>query len=138
MEILIKKILREETESTRYMFFQNLQQMKRQCEMLLELNEDEVSSILENGHDWAQDHIAESKNSMDQVFDFIMNEIKGGNNILESEITEKQKKNTPTNPTLWKSCLNWAKSRYKVCPSAYCNGAAVKRYNSKGGKWEKK
>jgi acetyl-CoA C-acetyltransferase len=39
MEILIKKILREETESTRYMFFQNLQQMKRQCEMLLELNE---------------------------------------------------------------------------------------------------
>jgi len=138
MEILIKKILREETESNRYMFFQNLQQMKRQCEMLLELNEDEVSSILENGHDWAQDHIAESKNNMDQVFDFIMNEIKGGNNILESEITEKQKKNTPTNPTLWKSCLNWAKSRYKVCPSAYCNGAAVKRYNSKGGNWKKK
>ncbi len=138
MENLIKKILREETESNRYMFFQNLQQMKRQCEMLLELNEDEVSSILENGHDWAQDHIAESKNNMDQVFDFIMNEIKGGNNILESEITEKQKKNTPTNPTLWKSCLNWAKSRYKVCPSAYCNGAAVKRYNSKGGKWKKK
>jgi dsDNA-specific endonuclease/ATPase MutS2 len=138
MENLIKKILREETESNRYMFFQNLQQMKRQCEMLLELNEDEVSSILENGHDWAQDHIAESKNNMDQVFDFIMNEIKGGDNILESEITEKQKKNTPTNPTLWKSCLNWAKSRYKVCPSAYCNGAAVKRYNSKGGKWKKK
>ena len=138
MENLIKKILREETESNRYMFFQNLQQMKRQSEMLLELNEDEVSSILENGHDWAQDHIAESKNNMDQVFDFIMNEIKGGNNILESEITEKQKKNTPTNPTLWKSCLNWAKSRYKVCPSAYCNGAAVKRYNSKGGKWKKK
>jgi dsDNA-specific endonuclease/ATPase MutS2 len=138
MENLIKKILREETESNRYMFFQNLQQMKRQCEMLLELNEDEVTSILENGHDWAQDHIAESKNNMDQVFDFIMNEIKGGNNILESEITEKLKKNTPTNPTLWKSCLNWAKSRYKVCPSAYCNGAAVKRYNSKGGKWKKK
>jgi dsDNA-specific endonuclease/ATPase MutS2 len=138
MENLIKKILREETESNRYMFFQNLQQMKRQCEMLIELNEDEVSSILENGHDWAQDHIDESKNNMDQVFDFIMNEIKGGNNILESEITEKQKKNTPTNPTLWKSCLNWAKSRYKVCPSAYCNGAAVKRYNSKGGKWKKK
>jgi hypothetical protein len=106
--------------------------------MLLELNEDEVSSILENGHDWAQDHIAESKNNMDQVFDFIMNEIKGENNISESEITEKQKKNTPTNPTLWKSCLNWAKSRYKVCPLAYCNGAAVKRYNSKGGKWKKK
>ena len=81
MENIIKKILREETESNRYMFFQNLQQMKRQCEMLLELNEDEVSSILENGHDWAQDDISESKNNMDQVFDFIMNKIKGDQNI---------------------------------------------------------
>jgi hypothetical protein len=35
-----------------------------------------LNQILENGHDWAQDHIAEAKNNMDQVFDFIMNEIK--------------------------------------------------------------
>jgi hypothetical protein len=56
---------------------------------------------------------------------------------MESEISEKKKKNIPTNPSLWQSCLNWAKSRYKVCPSAYCNGAAAKRYKSKGGKWKK-
>jgi hypothetical protein len=34
--------------------------------------------------------------------------------------------------------LAWARSRYKVCPSAYCNGAAAKRYKSKGGSWKKK
>ena len=54
------------------------------------------------------------------------------------EISEKQKKNVPTNPSLWQSCLSWAKARYKVCPSAYCNGAAAKRYKSKGGKWKRK
>ena len=130
---IVKKVLQEE-HSSRYMFFQNIEQMKRQCEILLEMNQDEITNILENGHDWAQDHIAEAKNNMDQVFDFIMNEVKGDNNILD----EAKKKNTPTNKRLWDNALNWAKSRYKVCPSAYCNGAAVKRYNSQGGKWVKK
>jgi hypothetical protein len=145
LNIIIKKILKEEEHkmSSRYMFFSNLEQIKRQCEMLLDMDEEKVESILENGHDWAQDHIAESKNNMDQVFDFIMNEVKGEDyedeDMIEEseEITEKKKKNKPTNPTLWKQCLSWAKQRYDVCPSAYCNGAAVKRYNSKGGKWKK-
>ena len=71
---IIKKVLmEEESRSNRYMFFSNLQQMKRQCEMLLEMDQDEIESILENGHDWAQDHIAEAKNNMDQVFDFLKN-----------------------------------------------------------------
>ena len=167
IENLIRKVLKE--QSDRYMFFSNLEQMRRQCDMLLELERDMVESILDNGHDWAQDHIAEAKNNMDQVFDFLMNEIKGDGTteVIEdsdleylaladeadgmnpnkalalsmtknSEITEKKKKNVPTNPSLWQSCLNWAKSRYKVCPSAYCNGAAAKRYKQKGGKWKRK
>jgi len=149
---LIKLVLEEshEDRSDRYMFFSNLEQMKRQCDTLLELDQDMVEQILDNGHDWAQDHIAEAKNNMDQVFDFMMNHIKGdGEQDIEdvsftgmmeesSEITEKKKKNTPTNPQLWQQSLAWARSRYKVCPSAYCNGAAAKRYKSKGGKWTKK
>jgi hypothetical protein len=58
--------------------------------------------------------------------------------IIESKEIDEGKKNVPTNPKLWKQCLAWARSRYKVCPSAYCNGAAAKRYKSKGGKWRKK
>jgi hypothetical protein len=64
------------------MFFSNLKQMKRQCELLLDLDEDTIESILENGHDWAQDHIAEAKNNMDQVFDFIMNETEGNSDVM--------------------------------------------------------
>ena len=164
---LIKKVVNEQ-RTGRYMFFSNLEQMRRQCDILLEMNEEELNSILENGHDWAQDHIAEAKNNMDQVFDFLMNETKRGNSGMEmfedddtqedealaismtnpnlglamsvnesDEITEKTKKNKPTNPELWQQCLSWARARYKVCPSAYCNGAAAKRYKSKGGKWKR-
>jgi hypothetical protein len=73
---LVKKVIKEEGEpnTQRYMFFSNLEQMKRQCEILLEMGQEEIESILDNGHDWAQDHISEAKNNMDQVFDFIMNE----------------------------------------------------------------
>jgi hypothetical protein len=49
----------------------------------------------------------------------------------------KKKKNVATNKDLWQQSLSWARQRYEVCPSAYCNGAAVKRYNSKGGGWKK-
>ena len=72
---LIKKILKEEEEyrSGRYMFFQNLQQMRRQCDLLLDLDSEMIETILDEGHDWAQDNVAEAKNNMDQVFDFLMN-----------------------------------------------------------------
>lgn len=46
-------------------------------------------------------------------------------------------KNVPKNPTLWQSCVSWAKSKYDVWPSAYACGAAAKRYKNKGGKWKK-
>lgn len=139
-KIIRKVLMEQESQSTRYMFFSNLEQMKRQCEMLLDMDESEIESILENGHDWAQDHISEAKNNMDQVFDFLMNETKGEEYDNEEMIDEgrKKKKNVATNKDLWQQSLSWARQRYEVCPSAYCNGAAVKRYNSKGGKWTKK
>ena len=75
-------------ESTRYMFFSNLEQMRRQAGLLLDLDEDQVNQILDNGHDWAQDHIAEAKNNMDQVFDFLMNETKSGDMWKSVEVDE--------------------------------------------------
>jgi hypothetical protein len=126
---IISDIINKNDMSENYMFFSNLKQIKRQCELLLELNTEEVDNIIKNGHDWADDHISEAKNNMDQVFDFFMNE------TSNHEINEG--KNKPTNPKLWQASLAWAKTKYDVCPSAYCNGAAAKRYKSKGGGWKK-
>ncbi len=122
---IIRKVIREQHESTRYMFFSNLEQMKRQCEMLLDMDENQISQILENGHDWAQDHIAEAKNNMDQVFDFIMNEVNGNDTYEEDEeeTIEEGRKKTGT-----KLCARGkaaAKSKFDVYPSAYANGYAV-------------
>ncbi len=145
---LVKKIVNEKDygKIENYMFFSNLEQMIRQAQLLLELDPMQIEKILQGGHDWADDHIATAKENLDQVFDFMMNETQYTDEfyddeemvMMEGELSEKKKKNTPTNPKLWKSALAWARSRYKVCPSAYCNGAAVKRYNSQGGKWKKK
>ena len=130
LNTLIKKVLREEAyESSRYMFFSNLEQMRRQCDLLLDLDKDMVESILENGHDWAQDHIAESKNTLDQVFDFIMNESKQdgmelsmGMDDKESVMMEGRKK---TGTKLCARGKAAAKARYNVFPSAYSNGHGV-------------
>lgn len=145
---LVKKIVNESDygKIKNYMFFSNLEQMIRQAQQLLELDPMEVEELLCNGHDWADDHVTVAKENLSQVFDFMMNESQYMDDdmeddedmMMESELSEKKKKNTPTNPKLWQSALSWAKSRYKVCPSAYCNGAAVKRYNSQGGKWKKR
>jgi cation transport regulator ChaB len=59
-----------------------------------------------------------------------------GDMMNESQEIDESK-NKPTNPKLWAASLAWAKRRYKVCPSAYCNGAAAKHYKSKGGGWRK-
>jgi hypothetical protein len=72
----------DEPENDRYMFFSNLEQIHRQTGILLEKDPEMIHSILENGHDWAQDHIATAKESIDQVFDFIMNEEKGDDNNI--------------------------------------------------------
>jgi hypothetical protein len=134
---IVKRILEQE-RSDRYMFFSNLQQIRRQMDILLDMDPDMVESVLEDGHDWAQDHIATAKESIDQVFDFLMNSEKEEEVMVDGNIIEgKKKKNVATNQKLWKQSLSWARQRYDVCPSAYCHGAAVKRYNSKGGKWKK-
>ena len=131
IERIIRKVLKEEEEhrSGRYMFFSNLEQMRRQCDLLLDLDEEMVESILENGHDWAQDHIAEAKNNMDQVFDFIMNESKKDGMELSMSVRDKDmmmsegRKKTGTK--LCARGLASAKSKYDIFPSAYANGHAV-------------
>jgi hypothetical protein len=136
----LKQIITEQPSKSNYMFFSNLEQIKRQCEMLLEMDPSVIDRIIIDGHDWADDHVSEAKTNMDQVFDFFMNKTNkkdNPDNINEEESIDESK-NKPTNPKLWAASLAWARSRYDVCPSAYCNGAAAKRYKSKGGRWRKK
>lgn len=132
LEKIVQKILKEEGEerSSRYMFFSNLEQIHRQAAMLLEMNEDMLEQILNNGHDWAQDHISEAKNNMDQVFDFIMNKIKEpqnvsvdeGNNLKNNSLISESGKNCADTE---KGCIRKRKSGWVILN------------NKKGGIWRK-
>ena len=127
---LLRKELLKESEGERYMFFSNLEQMRRQCDLLLDLDHNQVEEILKNGHDWAQDHIAEAKNNMDQVFDFLMNETKSTHKMqdevrypMEPETMMEGRKKSGT-----KLCSRGkaaAKAKFKIYPSAYGNGYGV-------------
>ena len=97
---LVAKVLSEDHEgrNNRYMFFQN----------------------------WADDHVSEAKNNLDQVFDFMMNEIHGDDirtMDVDIEVMEEGKKKTGS-----KLCARGksaAKAKFDVYPSAYANGYAV-------------
>jgi hypothetical protein len=120
---LVKRVLSEQQESENYMFFSNLKQIARQCQMLLEMDEEMIDQILQDGHDWADDHVSEAKTNMDQVFDFIMNEKRKMGQYVDYEEMSEGRKKTGT-----KLCARGkaaAKSKFKVYPSAYANGYAV-------------
>lgn len=128
LNYIIRKVLLEthdEQHSSRYMFFSNLEQIRRQCDLLLDLDQNMIEEILEDGHDWAQDHIAEAKNNMDQVFDFLMNETNSEHheNDMDDNIMMEGRKKTGTK--LCARGIASAKAKYEVYPSAYSNGHAV-------------
>jgi hypothetical protein len=122
-----------EVELENYMFFSNLKQMKRQIEMMMEMDPVMVDNILQNCHDWADDHISEAKNNMDQVFDFLKNEmdksyslneeVYGGQSVDRGEtgssIEFEVKENTPEYYTI----------DYTITPnSKYSSRSAARNY----------
>ena len=59
-----KNKVNENERALNYMFFQNLEQLKRQAELLLDIDKNQINTILEDGHDWAEDHISSSKENL--------------------------------------------------------------------------
>jgi homospermidine synthase len=102
------------------MFFSNLQKMRIQCDLLLDMDPQMVEDILENGHDWAQDHIAEAKNNMDQVFDFLMNETKKSGMELSMNIDDSDMMNERWSQK-YKRSINCNNPR-GFSQRAYCQG----------------
>ena len=62
-------------EVNHYMFFGNLETIKRYVDAMLEMDPMAVNELLDNGHDWAADHIATSKDDIEEVANFLMNKM---------------------------------------------------------------
>jgi hypothetical protein len=57
-----------------YMFFRNLASIKHNIEEILKMDPDQIDDMLENGHDWAADHIATSKDDIQEVTEWLRGE----------------------------------------------------------------
>lgn len=54
-----------------YMFFSNLKVMKNRIEEMLSMDAHQIDKMLEDGHDWAADHISTSKDDVEEVYNWI-------------------------------------------------------------------
>lgn len=78
------KGLKEHQETQNYMFFGNLQTIKRLVDKLLEMDESKLDEILKE-HNWALDHVATSKDDIEEVFNFL-----AGHNSSEGSHHEQE------------------------------------------------
>lgn len=119
---LIRTKLQEQRDTPNYMFFSNLEQIQRQIKDLESLPKEVIERFLQNGHDWADDHVSKAKENLDHVYEFIMNELSSEEEIPESDDLNEAKKKSNK---LCARGIAAAKAKYDVYPSAYANGYAV-------------
>jgi hypothetical protein len=77
-------------ETENYMFFKNMDQMMRQLIMLSQIEPQLLDQMLQQGHDWADDHMTVAKENLDQVFDFVMNKLQDGEMVNPLIISENK------------------------------------------------
>jgi hypothetical protein len=120
------------------MVLQNLFQMKENIEKILSMkNHPNFPKCVTGEHAWAGDHVATSKDDIEEVTNFIFSQCTNDSENLNEEESIDEGKNKPTKPELWSRAKSMAKSKFKVYPSAYANGWAAKWYKEHGGGWRK-
>lgn len=66
----------EKGEVKHYMFFSNLKSIKEKVEAMLAMDAAEVDRMLDDGHDWASDHISSSRDDVEEVYNWLAGEKK--------------------------------------------------------------
>lgn len=63
-------LTKESDKPKNYMFFKNIQNIKRMADEILMMDPEEVDSVL-NDANWAADHISTSKDDIEEVYNFL-------------------------------------------------------------------
>ncbi|NBT57352.1 hypothetical protein EBT16_01060 [bacterium] len=61
-----------EKKMKNYMFFSNLKMIKNNVEQILAMDPKEIDAMLDDGHGWAVDHIATSKDDIEEVYGWLV------------------------------------------------------------------
>jgi len=89
-DTFVKKLLKEDGEH--YMFFENLKIIKKAVDEMLNLDKQMVDNILSDGHDWAEDHMATSKDDVEEVYNFLIHKKVPTGLEEKKQLSSKQKK----------------------------------------------
>jgi hypothetical protein len=76
-----------EGQSNNYMFWQNLKGIYDDATEMLNMNEQEVDSMIADGHQWAVEHVITSKDDIEEVYHFLESALEG-NDIHGGDINE--------------------------------------------------
>lgn len=60
----------QDGELKNYMFFSNLRVIKEKVDALLAMDAKKLDEMIENGHDWASEHVATAKDDMEEVYNW--------------------------------------------------------------------
>jgi hypothetical protein len=98
-KIELRQLIKEELtklklneERGHYMFFQNLKTIKKAVDEMLKLDKQMIDDVLSNGHDWAEDHIATSKDDVEEVYNFLIHKKVPIGLEEKKQLSPKQKK----------------------------------------------
>lgn len=64
-------------ETKHYMFFSNLKVIKDMVDEMLAMDPAKVDQMLDDGHDWASDHISTSRDDVEEVHNWLSSSIEG-------------------------------------------------------------
>ena len=78
-----------------YMFFRNLASIKHNIEEILKMDPDQIDSMLEDGHDWAADHIATAKDDIGEVAEWLRGEFEDDTDEEEEEAEPEETEEEP-------------------------------------------
>ena len=64
------------SELDNYMFFANLENIKKMAEEILSMDKHQIDEMLTNEHDWATDHVSAAKEDLEHVHDWLNSQVK--------------------------------------------------------------
>ena len=62
--------IKEENGKQNYMFFSNIQEMKRMLDEMSQMDENQLDEMLKD-HDWASDHMSVATENVEHVYKFL-------------------------------------------------------------------
>jgi hypothetical protein len=85
---------RERGENQHYMFFQNLETIQHCIDEIMAMDKEAIDELISNGHDWASDHVATSKDDIEEVSNWLRSSLSGEEAEGEEEEEDDDDKRT--------------------------------------------